>query len=263
MTRRHLTFECSGDTLAASMDEAPGRTGLLIVTGGNETRAGAYSGHAQMAERIAAAGHPVFRFDRAGVGDSTGENRQFRESGNDIAGSLAAFRSECENLDRVVGFGNCDGASALMLSAGQGFDALVLANPWTIEQDDGAPPPEAIRSRYAQKLKSPRELLRLISGGVSLTKLAKGLVSATRPSPPPTTLAQEIKAGLTEFRGPSRILLAANDRTAQAFEAAWDRSDPRISRCENAGHSFAEAHASEWLFTQLLAALKQTALQDE
>lgn len=257
MTRRHTSFICGGDTLAASLDEAPGRTGLLIVTGGNETRAGAYSGQAQIAARIAAAGHPVFRFDRTGVGDSTGKNRGFRESGSDIAAALAAFHSECAGLDQVVGFGNCDGASALMLAGGEGFDALVLANPWTIANDSGAPPPEAIRGRYAQKLKDPRELLRLISGGVSLTKLAKGLASALRPSLPPTSLAQEINAGLVKFSGAVNILLAENDRTAQAFDAVWDSSDPRINRCANAGHSFAEPHASDWLFSQLLAALQQ------
>ena len=33
MSRRHITFPCEGSTLAATLDGAPGRTGLLIVTG--------------------------------------------------------------------------------------------------------------------------------------------------------------------------------------------------------------------------------------
>ena len=183
MSRRHLTFACAGETLAATLDDASGSAGLLLVSGGNEIRAGAFSGQARLAARIAAAGYPVFRFDRRGVGDSTGDNAGFRESGADIAAALAAFRAACPALARVVGFGNCDAASALMLNAGAGCDALVLANPWTIEHDDGALPAEAIRARYAEKLRNPRELVRLATGKVSLKKLAGGLRRAVGPAP--------------------------------------------------------------------------------
>ena len=54
MTRRHLTFACEGAALAGTLDLAPGSTGLLIVTGGNEVRAGAWNGQALFAARIAA-----------------------------------------------------------------------------------------------------------------------------------------------------------------------------------------------------------------
>jgi exosortase A-associated hydrolase 1 len=186
VTRRHLTFACAGDALAGTLDDAPGEAGLLLVSGGNEIRAGAFAGQAQLAARIAAAGFPVFRYDRRGIGDSTGENRGFRDSGADIAAALAAFRAEWPGLIRVVGFGNCDAASALMLETGAGCDALVLANPWTIEHDDGAPPPAAIRARYAEKLRNPKELVRLATGKVSLRKLADGLRRAVSPPSPPT-----------------------------------------------------------------------------
>ena len=160
MSRRHVLFACEGDTLVGTLDEAPGETGLMLVSGGNEVRAGAFAGQAQLAARIAAAGHPVFRFDRRGVGDSSGENLGFRGSEPDIAAALAAFRAQSPGLARVVGFGNCDAASALMLAAGAGCDALVLANPWTIEHDDGTPPPAAIRARYAEKLRDPNFVAR-------------------------------------------------------------------------------------------------------
>jgi exosortase A-associated hydrolase 1 len=255
MTRRHILFSCEGDTLAGTLDHAPGTTGLLLVTGGNEIRSGAFSGQAQLAARIAAAGYPVFRFDRRGIGDSTGDNRGFRESRADIQAALAAFRREAPHLDRVVGFGNCDAASALMLASGAGCDALVLANPWTIEHDDGAPPPEAIRERYAAKLRDPRELARLATGKVSLRKLAGGLSRALRPAPAPTSLAQEMKAGLSDFVGPAHFLIANRDRTGQAFAAAWD-AEPRIERCPGATHAFVEPHARDWLFERLFAALQ-------
>lgn len=254
--RRHLSFPCAGETLAATLDDASGATGLLIVSGGNEVRAGAFNGQAQLAAAIAAAGHPVLRFDRRGVGDSTGENRGFRGSAADIAAALARFRAECPSLTRIVAFGNCDGAAALMLNAGSGADALVLANPWTIEADDGTPPPAAIRSRYADKLKNPREVLRLLSGKVSLGKLATGLARALRPPPPPTSLARDVAEGLARFDGPARILLAGRDRTAQAFLGTWDAGDPRLARCPQASHAFVEADSRQWLLAQLLSALE-------
>ena len=253
--RRHLAFDCSGVTLAGSLDEADGSAGLLWVGGGNEIRSGAFAGQAQLAARIARAGFPVFRFDRRGVGDSEGDNRGFRASGGDIEAAAAAFRAHCPRLRRIVAFGNCDAASALMLGGGVAADALVLANPWTIEDEEDAPPPAAVRARYAGKLKDPREWLRLFTGRISLTKLARGLVRAATPAAPPTTLAQEIGAGLGKFGGAVRILVAENDRTAQAFLAHWDRGDARLRRCVGASHAFVEPHAREWLLAELTAML--------
>jgi exosortase A-associated hydrolase 1 len=259
MSRRHLAFPCAGETLAGTLDDAPGTSGLLLVSGGNEIRAGAFAGQAQLAARVASAGFPVFRFDHRGVGDSSGENRGFRDRGGDVTAALAAFRRECPRLARVIGFGNCDAASALMLGAGLGCDALVLANPWTIEDDDSAPPSAAIRERYAAKLRDPRELARLVTGKVSLRKLAGGLGRALRPAAPPTSLALAMTAGLARFAGPVDILLAERDRTAQAFLAAWDPTDPRIDGCRGASHAFVQPEAREWLFGRIVAALEAAA----
>jgi exosortase A-associated hydrolase 1 len=255
MTRLVHTFGCGSLTLAGTLDTAPARTGLLIVSGGNEIRSGTFGGQAQMAARIARAGFPVFRFDRRGIGDSEGVNKGFLHAAKDIGSALEAFRALAPQLSRVVAFGNCDAASALMLTGGAGCDGLILSNPWTIEQD--APPlPEAIRARYFEKLKTPHEIMRLTSGGVNIGKLARGLVSALRPPPPPSSLAKDMAAGLAGFTGPVRILIATADRTAQAFEAAWDRKDPRIFRCEGAGHAYVEPQHRDWLEAQILMSLR-------
>lgn len=260
MTRLNLTFGCGSLTLAGTLDTAPGTVGLLIVSGGNEIRSGAFGGQAELAARIAAAGFPVFRFDRRGIGDSEGENRGFRHSCRDLEAALNAFRSMAPQVSRVIAFGNCDAASALMLAGGAGCDGLVLSNPWTIEADGGAsetaPPPAAIRARYAQKLKNPREVARLLGGGVDLGKLARGVLKTLRPPPPPTTLAQEMRAGIAGYTGEVRILLATADRTAQVFESAWDKNDPRIRRCEGAGHAYVEPTHRAWLTAEILSALR-------
>ena len=261
MSRLPLTFACGSLTLAGTLDTAPSKTGLLIVSGGNEIRAGAFSGQARLAKSIAKAGFPVFRFDRRGVGDSEGENRGFRSSSRDIASAREAFRALAPEVDRVIAFGNCDAASALMLTGGEGFDGLILSNPWTIEdEEDDAPgdlPPAAIRERYAQKLKDPRQLKRLLSGEVNLGKLARGLFKASQTAPKQTTgLAEEIRAGLETFHGPVSILLAGADRTARVFAENWSANDPRIRRCEGAGHAYVEPEHQAWLEAQILAALR-------
>lgn len=260
MSRLQFTFGCGSLKLAGSLDTAPGTTGLMIISGGNELRSGAFSGQSRLAVSIARKGFPVFRFDRRGVGDSEGENRGFRASAGDIRAAHEAFAAMAPQVERIFAFGNCDAASALMLSGGDGFDGLILSNPWTIEDasDDGEPEhaPDAIRARYLEKLKSPREIARLLRGGVDLRKLAKGITASLRPAPAPSTLAGEMREGLTNYFGSVRFLLAGADRTAQLFEAAWDKSDPRIFRCSDAGHAYVEPEHQAWLEDQILAALR-------
>lgn len=271
MNRKHFTFPCEGAQLAASLDMAPATTGLLIVSGGNELRSGPWGGQAQLADRIAEAGFPVMRFDRRGVGDSEGENGTNSASEPDIAAAIHAFRAHVPTLRKIVAYGNCDAASALMLAGGQGFDALVLANPWTFEpapKEETAPenpapepeatpmPPFAMRSYYLRRLTNPAALKRLFSGKVKVGKMASSLIDAIKPAPPPSSLVQSMAEGLQAYTGPITILLAENDRTAQAFKAVWDKTDPRLRVCPRAGHSFVEPQSRVWLQGQLLGALR-------
>lgn len=273
MSRRHFTFACEGETLFGTLDSAAANTGLLIVSGGNEQRSGPWDSQAMIAAKVAAAGFPVLRFDRRGVGDSTGKNGSFLASGPDIAAALHAFRAHVPTLRRVIAFGNCDAASALMLCGGAGIDSLVLANPWTFDpepepaaKDDLAPaaagnppaamPPAVLRRHYLKRLTDPRALCRLLTGKVAVRQMASSLAQAAKPSAAQTRLAQQMAAGLAGFTGPVTILLAENDRTAQAFLANWDRHDQRLRTCPQASHSFAEPQARIWLQGQILAALR-------
>lgn len=270
MTRQHLTFSCESSQLAGTLDAAPGTTGLLIISGGNELRAGPWSSQAQLAEKVARAGYPVFRFDRRGTGDSEGENAGFEGSAADIAAAITAFRTKVPHLKRIVAFGNCDAASALMLIGGAGCAAMVLANPWTFEPEpapDPAPvpqaepalpqmPPSVLRRHYLKRLANPRALWRLLTGKVELGQMTASLVGAVRRDAAPTTLAQKMADGLIGYAGPVTIVLAGNDRTAQAFLSNWDPGDPRLRKCPGASHSFVEPQARIWLQGQILAALR-------
>lgn len=269
MTRRHVTFHCQGSELVGTLDPAPGRTGLLIVTGGNELRSGPWGSQAQIAGKVALAGFPTFRFDRRGIGDSQGENAGFTGSADDLAAAIAAFRANVPTLKRIIAYGNCDAASALMLTGGAGLDALVLANPWTFDpeaevsadtQTEAAPtpmPPSVLRRHYLKRLTDPRAIWRLLTGKVQLGKMATSLADAARTDGAPTPLASQMAAGLAAFAGPVTILLAENDRTAQAFLANWDKADTRLRKCPGASHSFVEPPAQIWLQGQILAALRR------
>ena len=251
-----MTFACEGSMLVGTLDEGTEACGLLIVSGGNEVRSGPWAGQAQLAAQIADAGFPVFRFDRRGVGDSEGPNGEFRSSAPDIAAAMAAFRAACPLVTRIVAMGNCDAASALMLAGGAGCDGLILSNPWTIEDETAAPPPEALRSHYRQRLANPDALKRLLRGEVKLSTLFASLLGAIKPAPPPTGLAQEMAASIARFAGPVSFLLASRDRTAQAFLAAWKKGDPRIRTCEGASHSFVEPEARVWLLERVVEVLR-------
>lgn len=254
--RHVMTFPCEGETLFATLDSAAGKTGLLIVSGGNEIRIGAHRGMALLAQRLAEQGFPVFRFDRRGIGDSTGSNGGFRSSGADIAAAATAFRAEAA-LERLVAFGNCDGATALALFGdAAGIDRLILANPWVIEPTDDLPPAVAIRARYAEKLRNPREWLRLARGGVDFVKLFRGMSRLLRtPSQQPAVLADKFRVALQTCRTETTILLADRDNTAIAFRAALDDPALKIVTCDTDSHSFAGSGDAAWLQRQIIAVL--------
>lgn len=269
--KRFVDFDCEGCSLAGTLDEATGTTGLLWVSGGNEIRSGAYAGQTALAAEIAVRGYPVFRYDRRGVGDSEGANGGFESSAADIAAAVSAFRTHALQLTRIVAFGNCDAASALALfHEGLPIDALLLANPWVIESPSGSDAPTtpsaaAIRSRYWARLKNPRSLVDLLTGKINLKKLAGGLAKAASKDAP-SGLAGRIAAALGGTELPVRILLARRDTTALAFYSVWHdasyapvraKASISLDQIDSASHSFADAASKAWLTEQLLAQLSE------
>lgn len=260
--RRLLSFPCAGETLFASLDEGTSATGVVIVSGGTEIRSGAHGGMAALAASLAAAGHPVLRFDRRGVGDSSGEDPGFSDSGPDIASAVATLRTACPNVARVHGFGLCDGATALAFHhRAAGIDALVLANPWVVKPSDGLPPPAAIRRRYRERLTSRDGWRRLLTGRVRYGALLRGMAGGMRRR---GSLADEVAAALAGT--PTTVLLAGGDATAIGFESCWSgkafealRNSTNVSivRTSSGSHSFAGAEEGQWLAAACLDALSR------
>ena len=216
--RRLIAFDCGGATLGATLDAAEGTTGLLLVTGGSQTRVGSHRIYERLAKYLQHNKISCLRFDRRGVGDSEGEEPGFRGSGPDLAAAAAAFRRETPRLERLLGFGLCDGATAIALFGGEaGLAGLILVNPWLVEAEAGEPPAAAIRDHYRKQLTSWAGWKKLLSGAVNYEKLRRGLTKASRRED--SSLAGAVAAALARDRLPAALILASGDATAIAAEA--------------------------------------------
>jgi exosortase A-associated hydrolase 1 len=213
--RRLLSFDCEGAELAASLDEAGGTTGLLLVTGGSQTRVGSHRMYEGLSKSLCERNFSCFRFDRRGVGDSSGDDPGFRGSEPDLVAAANAFRNACPKLERVYGFGLCDGGSALaMFGKAAGLNGVILVNPWLVETQPDEPAPAAIRAHYRKRLLSLEGWKKILSGAVDYRKLLKGLrkASTDRGSP----LARDIAAALRAAGLRAWLILAEEDSTAIA-----------------------------------------------
>ena len=214
--RRLLSLACEDAELGATLDASGGAAGLLMVTGGSQTRVGSHRMYERLASALAERGVSCLRFDRRGVGDSGGEDPGFRGSGPDIAAAATVLRAQCPRLGRLYGFGLCDGATALALFGdAAGLDGLILVNPWLVGTEAGAPPPAAIRQHYRRRLLSREGWRKIVSGTVDYRKLLDGVMKIARRRET-APLARQVADALARHRLPTRLILAAGDATAIA-----------------------------------------------
>lgn len=262
--RRLIAFPCGDATLAGSLDEATGTTGLLLVIGGSQTRIGSHRMYERLAKSLAEKGYPCLRYDRRGVGDSSGVDPGFRGSGPDLIAAAAAFRREAPAIGRLIGFGLCDGASVLALHGDEaGLDGLILANPWLVEAEEGAPAPAAVRAHYRKRLLSWDGWKRLLTGAINFKKLWRGLrslFSRRRPE----NLANDVAQALLRHRLPVEAILCRGDNTAIAADAEirawpWEGLIRATQVIETDSHTFARPGDDAMLLTAVETALTEFA----
>lgn len=209
----------------------PHPVAVVVVVGGGQYRVGSHRQFVLLARRLAAAGHPVLRFDLRGMGDVPGEPRAFHESAGDIGSAIGAVCAAVPAAQRVVLWGLCDGASAALLYLDATRDArvsgLCLVNPWVPSQASQAR--AQVRHYYRQRLASAAFWRKLLRGGVgrqAVRDLWGSLRRQYAASPPDeAAVPQRMARAWRQFPGAVLLLLSERDMTAQTF-AEHARNDP-------------------------------------
>lgn len=261
------TINVEGDEVLAILHEgAPGaRVGVLVVVGGPQYRVGSHRQFVLLARRLAAEGYPVLRFDYRGRGDSAGPLRDFEDVADDIAAALD-FLVASTGVERVVLWGLCDAASAILMHAGNSprIAGMVLLNPWVHSVATEAR--ARLKTYYGARLCNPefwRKIVRLeVDWRDSLRSLfgylrggfGRRLASANAAgSDSETSFIERMLGGWARSGAPSLLILSGDDITAAEFrelvkaDAAWReqaaRNDVVVFEMPEANHTFARA---EW-----------------
>lgn len=282
-----FSFECQGQRLLGILHRpvegsAPeaAATGVVVIVGGPQYRAGSHRQFVHLARALAAAGHPVLRFDVRGMGDSGGAQRSFEQISADIAAAIDALFARAPGVQRAVLWGLCDGASAALLYLHERADArvqgLCLLNPWV--RSEASLARTHVKHYYARRLRERGFWLKLLKGGVGL-RAARGLLGNLRRARAGDGKAgtgssvesalhyqDRMALGWQRFGGPTLLVLSGDDYTAREFEEhvrqddEWRRAIVRTGVTKRpipgVDHTFSSAAAKAQVADLTLAWLK-------
>jgi len=240
-TEQAISFPCAGEALLGivATPEQPGSTGVVIMVGGPQYRAGSHRQFLLLSRALARDGYPCIRFDYRGMGDSTGGLRDFEAVNEDIAAAISAFQANCPQVQRVVLWGLCDAASASLLYWDATHDArvegIVLLNPWVRSETTLAR--AHIKHYYGQRLLQADFWRKLLTGKLGLTRAIGGFVGSLKRTRQGKSQAaknevlpfqKKMVRGLESFSGQILLLLSGNDYTAKEFLEAV-QVDPALA----------------------------------
>jgi uncharacterized protein len=237
----------------------PQRTGVVVLVGGPQYRAGSHRHFVLLARALAQAGHAVLRFDVRGMGDSAGMPRSFEDTGTDIAAAIHTLQQAVPEVTEVALWGLCDGASAALLywhdTQDPRVSALCLLNPWVRSHTSLAR--THLKHYYLRRLAHADFWRKLLRGGVGLTTLRQlaCTLQTVLQGPPAAadrhSYQQRMAWAWACFPGRIFLLLSQNDFTAKEFlhhashDSAWANSlgAARLVRHDQPGadHTFSSA----------------------
>jgi uncharacterized protein len=246
----------------AAVPETPRETGMLIVVGGPQYRAGSHRQFTLLARQLAGNGIASMRFDCRGMGDSEGEMQTFESLDIDIKAAIDTFLMRVTEVRSVVIWGLCDAASAALFYAHTDarVRGLVLLNPWV--HTEGTASRVRLRHYYLSRLMQRSFWEKLLSGKIALrnsvgelTRSARGMMGEVGDGSAPANplhgshgYVDRMLRGLQRFRGGVLFILSGKDLTAQEFEDVISRNgqwktacaSPRVTwkRLQEANHTF-------------------------
>jgi uncharacterized protein len=274
-------FESNGEALVGvvAVPASAGRVGVLIIVGGPQYRVGSHRQFLLLARALARNGVPTLRFDCRGMGDSTGNMRSFDDIGPDIAVAIDTFHERCPELDRIVLWGLCDGASAALLYWQATLDpriaGMVLLNPWV--RSDASLAKTHIKHYYGQRLLEKDFWIKLLAGKVNFLRGMRGFMgnlvlarnAAERSSTTEAIDFQDRMAqGMRSFKGRMLLILSGRDLTAKEFlehaqvSSHWsgllDGADVDRHDLPEADHTFSLARWSQDVEARTLRWLRES-----
>ncbi len=253
-TEKAVSFRCQDQCLMGIIHRPaqPATIGVVIVVGGPQYRVGSHRQFVLLARHLAQHGVAVMRFDYRGMGDASGEQRDFEQVDDDIRCAVDLLMTEEPTIKECILWGLCDAASATAFYAQHDsrIAGLVLLNPWVRTTQTQAQ--THLKHYYRQRSMDPEFWRKLFGKRLSLARVTRSFIDQCKQAfnKPATTqqLPERVLNSLQHFSGRVLIVLSGNDLTAQEFSVvatsspAWCQllSQPRFAhqRLELADHTF-------------------------
>jgi exosortase A-associated hydrolase 1 len=246
-TERALCFPCAGDTLVGILAEpqTPASTGVVMIVGGPQYRAGSHRQFVRVSRALAKAGYAVLRMDYRGMGDSNGEKRDFLAVDDDIKAGIDLMFEHVASVQRVALWGLCDAASAALLylhgTRDRRVQGLCLLNPWV--RSDASLARTQVKHYYRDRLRQREFWMKLASGRVAwgaLVGLARNVRAAFGTEPNSGAAIQDsyqdrMAAAWMAFDQPMLLLLSGDDYTAKEFQELTSSSPAWTKAMEKSG----------------------------
>lgn len=287
MEEQPITFDCEGCRLVGIITQPPepAETGVIIVVGGPQYRAGSHRQFTLLARYLADQGIASIRFDYRGMGDSEGEMRNFENVDNDIRTATETFLRYVPIVRHIAIWGLCDAASAALYYGHTDVRVrkLILLNPW-VHTEVGASRAR-LKHYYLSRLTQRSFWAKLLSGKFEfrksagdLSKSAQNIAAASSrtastpidPRHGSPDYINRMLDGLKRFQGEVVIILSGKDLTAQEFvtlcehDEQWKKTVKNRHYCQHvidgANHTFSSKtlresvarFTSEWLTKKTL-----------
>jgi len=254
-------IDCAGNQLFGILhhaDEPASDTGVVLVVGGPQYRVGSHRQFVLLARDLAAAGFPVLRFDYRGMGDSTGEPRDFEAIGDDIRCAVDCLFEQVPGMRGAVLWGLCDAATANAFHAVTDLRVTgqIALNPWvrTVEGEAQA----YLKHYYLQRFLSRDFWRKLRSTDFDLRGSLRDLVDKLRSSRQRSVgtgddrpLPERLQQAQRGFTGRTLVILSGQDLTAKEYESRVDEAagwrhwlaseSVQVQRLDEADHTFSRA----------------------